>query len=59
MVTRYLVDTAQAFNRFYHDCPILVEDSDLRTARLALVEGVRITLRNGLKLIGLQAPEEM
>lgn len=59
MVTRYLVDTAQAFNRFYHDCPILVDDSGLRTARLALVEGVRITLRNGLQLIGLEAPEEM
>ncbi len=59
IVTRFLVDTAQAFNRFYHDCPILIDNSDLRTARLALVTGVKIALRNGLKLIGIQAPERM
>ncbi|WP_410769763.1 arginine--tRNA ligase [Fontibacillus sp. BL9] len=59
IVTRYLVDTAQAFNRFYHHCPILTGDPDLREARLALVKGVQITLSNGLKLIGLQAPERM
>ncbi|RCX17286.1 arginyl-tRNA synthetase [Fontibacillus phaseoli] len=59
IVTRYLVDTAQAFNRFYHDCPILTQDPGLRKARLALVKGVQITLSNGLKLIGLQAPERM
>lgn len=59
IVTRYLIDLAQAFNRFYHDCPILVEDEKLRAARLALVKCVQITLRNGFSLIGLQAPEEM
>ncbi|WP_334075881.1 MULTISPECIES: arginine--tRNA ligase [Paenibacillus] len=59
LITRYLVDTAQAFNRFYHDCPILKEEASLRIARLALVQGVRITLKTGLGLIGLQAPERM
>ncbi|MNR06933.1 Arginine--tRNA ligase [compost metagenome] len=59
IVTRYLIDLAQAFNRFYHACHILVEDTALREARLALVACVQITLRNGLKLIGLQAPEEI
>lgn len=59
VVTRYLIDLAHAFNRFYHDCPILVEDSALRTARLSLVKCVQITLGNGFRLIGLQAPEEM
>ncbi|MEF2968386.1 arginine--tRNA ligase [Paenibacillus sp. M1] len=59
IVTRYLVDAAQAFNRFYHDCPILTEDRALRSARLALVQCVQITLRNGLSLIGLKFPEEM
>lgn len=59
LITRYLVDTAQAFNRFYHECPILKEEATLRLARLALVQGVRITLKTGLGLIGLQAPERM
>ncbi|MCS7460089.1 arginine--tRNA ligase [Paenibacillus doosanensis] len=59
VVSRYLVDLAQAFNRFYHECPILVDDQALREARLALVKCVQITLRNGLGLIGLEAPEKM
>jgi arginyl-tRNA synthetase len=59
VVSRYLIDLAQSFNRFYHDCPILVEDAALRTARLALVECVRTTLARGLHLIGLEAPEQI
>ncbi|UUZ79903.1 arginine--tRNA ligase [Paenibacillus sp. P26] len=59
IVSRYLVDLAQSFNRFYHECPILVDDAELRKARLALVESVRITLKNGLRLIGLEAPEKI
>ncbi|TDF95910.1 arginine--tRNA ligase [Paenibacillus piri] len=59
VVSRYLVDLAQSFNRFYHECPILVDDAELRQARLALVKSVQITMRNGLCLIGLEAPEKM
>ncbi|UHA72165.1 arginine--tRNA ligase [Paenibacillus sp. 481] len=59
IVSRYLVDLAQAFNRFYHDCPILVDEPELRAARLSIVKCVQITLRNGLRLIGLQSPEKL
>ncbi|GGH21926.1 arginine--tRNA ligase [Paenibacillus segetis] len=59
LISRYLVDLAQAFNRFYHDSPILVEELALRNVRLALVQAVKITLQNGLRLIGLQAPEKI
>ncbi|SCW33374.1 arginyl-tRNA synthetase [Paenibacillus tianmuensis] len=60
IISRYLVDLAQSFNRFYHECPILkVDDAEVRKARLALVESVRITLKNGLALIGLEAPEKV
>jgi len=59
IITRYLVDVAQDFNRFYHEHSILVEDRDLRSARLALVASTKITLANGLKLIGLSAPERV
>ena len=59
IITRYLVDLAQDFNRFYHEHPILVEDEALRNARLALVFAVKYTLKNGLQLIGLSAPERV
>lgn len=60
LISRYLVDLAQAFNRFYHDCPILKNgDEMLRLARLILVQCVQITLQNGLRLIGIQAPENI
>ncbi|HZJ56775.1 MAG TPA: arginine--tRNA ligase, partial [Clostridia bacterium] len=59
IITRYLVDLAQDFNRFYHEHSILIEDDDLRNARLALVLAVNHTLANGLNLIGLSAPERV
>ncbi|TXK84828.1 arginine--tRNA ligase [Paenibacillus sp. N3.4] len=59
IIARYLVDLAQAFNHFYHECRVLVDDVPLREARLALVTCVQITLKNGLRLIGLQAPEQI
>lgn len=59
MITRYLIDLAQDFNRFYHACHVLVDDPDLCKARLAIVQCVKITLQNGLNLIGLEAPEKM
>lgn len=60
IISRYLVDLAQSFNRFYHECPILnANDASLRDARLALVKCVQITLANGLALIGLEAPEKI
>ena len=59
IVTRYVLDLAQAFNKFYHDNPIVVDDVELRKARLALVEATRQTLENGLKLLGMHSPERM
>ena len=59
IVTRFVLDLAQAFNKFYHDNPILVDDVEVRKARLALVEATRQTLENGLKLLGMQSPERM
>lgn len=59
VITRFVLDLAQAFNKFYHDNSILVEDAELRKARLALVCATRQALENGLKLLGMQAPERM
>jgi arginyl-tRNA synthetase len=38
---------------------VLVPDEALREARLALARAIRIVLRNGLTLLGLDAPERM
>lgn len=59
MITRYVTNLAQRFNRFYHDNPILVDDVELKKARLALVDATRQTIKTGLNLVGLAAPERM
>lgn len=59
IITRFVLDLAQAFNKFYHDNPILVEDDELRKARLALVAATRQTIENALALLGMHAPERM
>lgn len=59
IITRFVLDLAQVFNKFYHDNSILVEDAELRKARLALVAATRQALENGLKLLGMQATERM
>ncbi len=59
VVARYLVDLAREFNRFYHQCPVLQAQEDVKKARLLLIDAVRQVLVNGLCLLGIAAPEEM
>ena len=59
IITRFVLDLAQAFNKFYHDNPILVDDVEVRKARLALVAATRQTIENALALLGMHAPERM
>ena len=59
IVTRFCLDLAQAFNKFYHDNSILVEDDEIKKARLSLVKATKIALENGLALLGIKAPERM
>ena len=55
-----LLSLAQAFNEFYHQCPVLSdEEINLSKARLLLVDCVRQVLANGLNLLGIKALEEM
>ncbi|MCC7546879.1 MAG: arginine--tRNA ligase [Burkholderiales bacterium] len=55
----YLKQLAAAFHSYYNSVRFLVEESSQREARLALVLGVRHVLRNGLRLLGVSAPEKM
>ncbi len=60
LIPSYLFELASTFNQFYRDCPVLkAESEEIRKERLALVDSVRIVLRNGLSLLGIEAPEEM
>lgn len=55
----YLMDVAERFSDFYHRNPVIVEDSELRMHRLAIVDATRIVLRNGLELLGIEPLERM
>jgi arginyl-tRNA synthetase len=55
----YLKDLAADFHAFYNAERVLVDDGALRDARLALLLATRQVLRNGLRLLGVSAPERM
>ncbi|MBT2699758.1 arginine--tRNA ligase [Bacillus sp. ISL-40] len=57
-VAKYVIDLAQAFNKYYAEVKIL-EDTPEQEARLALVYAVTEVLKEGLRLLGLEAPVEM
>ena len=58
-VTRYAVDLAEKFNRFYIGHRIVVEDKGISSARLFFTDCVAKTLRTALSLLGIDAPESM
>ncbi len=60
VITRYILDLAAAFNRFYHECQILsAEDAAVRSNRIAMVAAVRTVLGRALHLICLKTPEKI
>ena len=59
IVTRHLVDIAQAFNKFYHDEHILVDDEEEKVAKVAMVIAAQTAIRNGLDILCMKAPEKM
>ncbi len=59
MVTRFSVDLAQAFNKFYYENKVMVDEPGTRAARLLLTDAVRQVLKQALYLIGVEAPERM
>ncbi len=58
-ITNYVFEVAKRFNDFYHACPVLIAPEPTRTARLTLVAATRTTLKNGLALLGIEAPDVM
>jgi len=58
-LAQYLISLAQAFNEFYHKCPVISEQEHQMKARLLLVDSTRQVLDTGLGLLGIKALEEM
>lgn len=58
-IAHYLKSLAAEFHQFYTHNRVIVEDKSLMKARLAVVYATKITLHNGLAVLGLSAPEKM
>ena len=58
-IANYLKDLATDFHQFYTVCRVISKDIPLTKARLGLVHATKITIANGLKILGITAPEAM
>jgi arginyl-tRNA synthetase len=58
-LARYLLSLAQNFSVFYHKCPVLQAERQLRDARLLLVHCVATVIKDGLRLLGIEAVDRM
>lgn len=59
VLTRYVLQVAKDFNKFYNNCPINSAEENLKKARLNLVLATTIVIRNALNLLGIETVEEM
>jgi arginyl-tRNA synthetase len=58
-LVHYLRDLANDFHTYYNAHAFLVDDADVRDARLTLVTATKIVIANGLAILGVTAPEKM
>lgn len=59
IISRFAMSVAQAFNKFYHECQINVEDETIKMARLKIVVLTKTILKDALSLLGIDCPEQM
>jgi len=58
-IANYLKDCAADLHSYYNDTKFLVENEDEKLARLSLIRATQVVLKNGLDLLGVNAPEKM
>jgi len=58
-IATYLQSLAGKYHKFYTDCRVVSEDKALTNSRLNLICAVKLVLDNGLKILGISAPERM
>ena len=59
LITRYALDLASVFNKFYITCKIAGEQEDIKNFRLTVCKAVKTVLTNALTLLGIQTVEKM
>lgn len=59
LISNYLIDVCSNLNRFYNAHRVLSDEEELTRARILLVDATRQIIKNGLKILGMQAPERM
>ncbi len=60
VITHYIFDLATAFNRFYHNCPVLTaDDAAVKNTRLMLTKATGYALKSAFSLICMKAPEKV
>ncbi|WP_449539368.1 arginine--tRNA ligase [Ferdinandcohnia sp. Marseille-Q9671] len=58
VIAKYVIELSQEFNKYYSHVKVLQEDNEMND-RLALVKSVTTVLKEGLRLLGIKAPDEM
>jgi arginyl-tRNA synthetase len=58
-IANYLKDCAAEFHSYYNDTKFLIDDKNIMENRLALIRATQFILSNGLKLLGISAPNKM
>ena len=58
-ITRYAIDLASAYNKFYISCKIIGSEDEVKNFRLALTKATKIVLTNALRLLGIGVVEKM
>ncbi|MGE9268123.1 MAG: DALR anticodon-binding domain-containing protein, partial [Verrucomicrobiales bacterium] len=59
LLASYLLELARAFHSFFEACTVLKSEGGLRRSRLVLCDLTSRVLKDGLKLLGLETPEQM
>lgn len=59
LITNYVYDLASLFHNYYGKHRILTDDEELSSEYLGLIKTVQITIKNALRLIGVNAPDQM
>lgn len=59
VLTRYIIDVASAFSKFYNECPVICDDEKLKQARLILTYATSVVVKKGLSILGIDCPERM
>lgn len=60
LIANYAISLSQAFNTFYHACPVIQErDENLKQVRIEIVKALKQILKNSLFLLGMDAPERV